>query len=272
MDNSQYQGSFCRNIGIFTEAEQERLKKSTIAVAGMGGVGGLLAERLIRLGVGNIRITDLGAFEQSNLNRQFGSSMLSLEQNKAEAVYKEIRDINPKAQISYSDTGIKSEADAINFVDGCDLVIDEMDYGAWRESIFLQRAARNRGIYYLFSGAIGFGALLTNFDPQGITLEEYNKLPPDVDLNNIKEISVPAERILPVVPSYAGTAMSMDMIQEIIAGQRPVPTCSIGVGLASILAASEAISIILRRKEIVKAPQYIYIDLLDQKFIIGTVS
>ncbi len=91
-------------------------------------------------------------------------------------------------------------------------------------------------------------------------------------MDSINELSVPAERILPVVPSYASTAMSMDMLQEIIAGQRPIPTCSIGVGLASILAASEAINIILRRKEIVKAPQYIYIDLLDQKFIIGTVS
>jgi len=69
MDNLPYEGSFCRNIGIFTEAEQERLKTSTIAVAGMGGVGGLLAERLIRLGVGNIKITDSGAFEPSNLWR-----------------------------------------------------------------------------------------------------------------------------------------------------------------------------------------------------------
>jgi molybdopterin/thiamine biosynthesis adenylyltransferase len=271
MDNL-YQKIFFRNIGVFTEAEQERLRKSTIAVAGMGGVGGLLAERLIRLGVGNLKITDPGTFEESNLNRQFGSSMLSLGWYKAEVLHQEIRDINPGANIAYSDTGIKSEDDAINFVDGCDVVIDEMDYGAWKESIFLQRAARKRGIYYLFSGAIGFGALLAIFDPQGITLEEYNKLPPNVDLSNVKELSVPVERILPVVPSYATAAMSFDMLQGIIAGKRPVPTCSVGVGLASILAASEAINIILRRREIVKAPQYIYIDLLDQKFIIGTVS
>jgi molybdopterin/thiamine biosynthesis adenylyltransferase len=271
MEN-QYQKIFSRNIGVFTEAEQEKLMKSTIGVAGMGGVGGLLAERLIRLGVGNLKITDLGTFEESNLNRQFGSSTLSLGWHKAEVVYQEIRGINPGAKISYSDTGIKSEDDAINFVDGCDVVIDEMDYGAWKESIFLQRAARKRGIYYLFSGAIGFGALLANFDPRGITLEEYNKLPSNEDLNTVKELSVPVERILPVVPSYATAAMSLDMLQGIIAGQRPVPTCSVGVGLASILAASEATNIILRRKEIVQAPQYIYIDLLDQKFVIGTVS
>ena len=83
---------------------------------------------------------------------------------------------------------------------------------------------------------------------------------------------MPAERILPVVPSYAMAALSMDMIQGIIAGQRPVPTCSVGVGLTSILAAGEAVNIILKRREIIKAPKYIYIDLLDQKFIIGSVA
>jgi molybdopterin/thiamine biosynthesis adenylyltransferase len=271
MDN-QYQTIFSRNIGVFTNTEQERLQKSAIAIAGMGGVGGLLTERLIRLGVGNLKITDPGTFEESNLNRQFGSSMLSLGSNKAEVVYHEIRDINPQAHIYCSNTGIKTEDDAINFVNGCDVVIDEMDYGAWKESIFLQRAARQRSIYYLFAGAIGFGALVTIFDPKGITLEEYNKLPANIELNNVKEIAVPAERILPVVPSYAMAALSMDMIQGIIAGQRPVPTCSVGVGLTSILAAGEAINIILKRREIIKAPKYIYIDLLDQKFIIGSVD
>ena len=269
--DSQYQTIFSRNIGLFTAAEQERLRKSTMAVAGIGGVGGLLAERLIRLGVGNLRITDPGTFEESNLNRQFGSSMLSLGRNKAEVVFEEIKDINPQADIHYSNTGIKTEEDAINFVNVCDVVIDEMDYGAWKESILLQRAARQKGIYYLFAGAIGFGALVAVFDPEGITLEEYNKLPSNVDLNDVKELSVPAERILPVVPSYATAAMSMETLQGIIAGQRPVPTCSIGVGLTSVLAAGEAMNIILKRREIVKVPQYIFIDLLDQKFVIGSV-
>ena len=267
-----YQDSFIRNIGIFTATEQEQLKNSTIAVAGVGGVGGLLVERLIRLGVGNIKITDLGTFEQSNLNRQYGCSMLTLERYKAEVVYQNIKEIYPEANIYCDNNGVTSEADAIQFIDGADLVIDEMDYGAWKESIYLQRTARKRGIYYFFAGAIGFGALLTNFDPEGITLEEYNKIAPNQDLEKLGELSVPTERILPVAPSYATSAMSMEMLQEIIAGQRPVPTCSVGVGLASVLAAGNAINILLKRKEIVKAPQYIYIDLLDQKFLTGSVS
>lgn len=273
MDN-QYKAIFCRNIGILTESEQDKLRRSTVAIAGMGGVGGLLAERLVRLGVGQLKITDPGAFEESNLNRQFGSFMLNLGQNKAEAVFKQIRDINPQAQIHCSDTGVITENDARLFVSDCDLVIDEMDIGSFKESVLLQRAARDRGIYYLFTSALGFGALVVIFDPQGLTLEEYNKLPPNVDLTDTKKLRVPLERILPVMPSYAtaAAAAAPDLVQKIISGQIPAPTTSIGAGLASILAANEAMNVILKKRDIAKAPQYTYIDLLDQQFIVGTVS
>lgn len=270
--DEQYHRIYSRNIGVFTEAEQDRLRKSTVAIAGVGGVGGLLAERLIRLGVGGLKITDPGTYEESNLNRQFSSSVRSIGQYKVESVFNQIKDINPGAKIDWNTGGIKTEKDAESFAERCDLVIDEMDYGAWKESIFLQRAARERGVYYLFTSAVGFGALAVIFDPHGMTLEEYNKLPANADLANVQVQSVPPERILPVVPSYATAALSYGMIQEITAGKRPVPTCSIGVGLTSILAAAEAMNIILKRKEIVTAPGYIYIDLLDRKFAAGTIS
>lgn len=267
-----YKAIFQRNIGFFTESEQDKLRRSTIAIAGMGGVGGLLAERLIRLGVGQLKITDPGAFEESNLNRQFGSSMLNLGQNKAEVVFTQIRAINPQARIHCSNTGITTENDASLFASDCDLVIDEMDFRAFRQSILLQRAARHSGIHYLFASAIGFGALVVIFDPQGLTLEEYNKLPPDVDLNDAEKLKVPLERIAPIIPSYAVAIATADTVEKILAGEKPVPTTSIGAGLASILAANEAINVILNKRDIAKAPEYTYIDLLDRQFIVGNVS
>jgi len=267
-----YKSIFSRNIGFVTESEQEKLRRSTIAIAGMGGVGGLLVERLTRLGVGQLKILDPETFEQSNLNRQFGSSMLNLGQNRAEAVFKQTKDINPQARIQYSKTSIKTEDDAGLFVSGCDLVVDEMDFGLFKESIFLQRAARRRGIYYMFALDIGFGALVVIFDPNGLTLEEYDKLPPDVNLEDAQELRVPLERICPVIPSYSAPASDeADMImREVLAGDRPAPTNSIGVGLASILAAIEATNILLRKRDIPSAPQYTYVDLLDRKFLVGT--
>jgi tRNA A37 threonylcarbamoyladenosine dehydratase len=49
---------FSRNIGILTEAEQEKLHQTTVGVAGVGGIGGFLSERLIRMGIGRLKITD----------------------------------------------------------------------------------------------------------------------------------------------------------------------------------------------------------------------
>ena len=39
--DEQYFRIFNRNIGVLTENEQDRLRKTTIAIAGVGGVGGL---------------------------------------------------------------------------------------------------------------------------------------------------------------------------------------------------------------------------------------
>jgi molybdopterin/thiamine biosynthesis adenylyltransferase len=269
-----YRTIFSRNIGFLTESEQEMLRRASVAVAGMGGVGGLLAERLIRLGIGQLKILDPEDFEVSNLNRQFCSSMLNLGKNKAEEVFKQIKDINPQAKIQYKTTGIRIKKDADFFVSDCDLVVDAIDFGLFRESFFLQRAARERGIYYILASAIGFGALVAVFEPNGLTLEEYDNLSPDIDLNSAEEIAVPTERICPVIPSYA-TATSAEaelIIRQITSGERGGPTTSIGVGLASMLAASEAINVILKKREIACAPQYTYVDLLDRRFIVGTVS
>lgn len=268
----RYEEKFCRNIGIFTQEEQNKLKKTTIGIAGMGGVGGMLAERLIRIGVGKLKITDTGAFELSNFNRQVGANEETMNLKKADVLYHELKKINTEAEIIFNNEGIRSAMDASDFVDGCDLVIDEMDYGAWKESIYLQRTARKNGIHYLFSGAIGFGALLTNFDPTGMTLEEYNGISPEEDLEKIETGSVSSDKVLPIVPSYASDAMSMEMMKEILSGERPVPTCSIGVGLASLLAGNEAVNTLLRRKEIITAPNYLYVDLMDRKFITGSMT
>jgi molybdopterin/thiamine biosynthesis adenylyltransferase len=267
-----YRTIFSRNIGFFTESEQEMLRRASVAIAGMGGVGGLLAERLTRLGVGKLNILDTESFELSNLNRQFNSTISNLGQNKAEATFKHLKDINPQAKISLCKTGIRTQTDASVFVSDCDLVIDEMEFGLFRESILLQRAARQKGIYYMFAIDVGFSALVVIFDPKGITLEEYDGLPSDIDLDSVEELKIPLEKVCPITPSYAAPVSpeSEKILQEIIAGERQASTNGIGVGLASIMAANEAMNIILRKRDIVCAPRYTYLDLMDRQFLIAS--
>jgi hypothetical protein len=61
------------------------------------------------------------------------------------------------------------------------------------------------------------------------------------------------------------------MVKESIAGERPIPTSSIGAGLAAILAASEAVNVILK-KDVLKAPNYTYLDLVDRRLVAGAMS
>ncbi len=259
---------FSRNMGFVTSGEQAKLRATCVGIAGAGGVGGLLAERLVRLGVGRLKITDPGDFEHSNLNRQFCSSLGTLGRNKAEVVSGHLREINPEAHIEWNGGGIRTQEDADAFVDGCDLVIDEMDFGLFREAIFVQRTARRNGVFYLFASAIGFGGLVVAFDPAGMTLEEYNGLEPDGEVGGMKQPEVPFERVLPQIPSYL-SLIPDDIGHEILTGARGASTTSIGVGLASMLVANEAVNIILGRRSIPVAPEYTYVDLMDRKFVVG---
>lgn len=269
--NEDYKEIFVRNWAFFSEVEQEKLRRSSIGIAGMGGVGGLLAERLVRIGIENLKITDNGTFEKSNLNRQFGSSMRTTGRSKAEVVFEQIKDINRQARIQFTNSGLIDKNDADMFVGGCDVVIDEMDTGAFKQSILLQRASREKGIPYLFTTAIGFGAVAVVFPPGGMTIEEYNGITPDENLDVLSNMVIPLQKMVPVMPSYV-SKIPADVGEKIAAGTVPVPTTSIGAGLASILGAMEAINIILKNRNVVAAPQYRYLDLFDTVYNIGTID
>jgi tRNA A37 threonylcarbamoyladenosine dehydratase len=85
MENFDYNLAFSRNHGITSTEEQQRLKNSTIAIAGMGGVGGDYLITLLRAGVGNFKISDFDEFEIGNFNRQYGATISTV--NRAIAAF-----------------------------------------------------------------------------------------------------------------------------------------------------------------------------------------
>ncbi len=65
--------AFSRNIGLLTQAEQDKLANAKVAIPGMGGVGGVHLITMTRTGVGNFHIADFDTYEPANINRQFGA-------------------------------------------------------------------------------------------------------------------------------------------------------------------------------------------------------
>ncbi|MEJ7363364.1 ThiF family adenylyltransferase, partial [Staphylococcus epidermidis] len=88
-----------------------------------GGIGGAVAERLVRLGVRHIKVADPDHFELSNINRQFGASLDNIGRNKAEVVGESIFNISRDVNVDVYPEGINDNT-ADDFVDGCDYVLD----------------------------------------------------------------------------------------------------------------------------------------------------
>lgn len=85
---------FSRTALILGEENVVKLAACRVAVFGLGGVGGYVAEALARSGVGELYLIDGDAFSLSNLNRQIFALRSTIGRNKADAAAERLRDIN----------------------------------------------------------------------------------------------------------------------------------------------------------------------------------
>src|SRR3954471_23195507 len=105
----EYGAAFSRNLGWVTAAEQERLRSSRVAIAGLGGVGGSHLLTLARLGVGRFHIADFDRFDVPNFNRQAGALVSTLGRPKAEVLAEMARDVNPDLEIRVFEDGVNRD-------------------------------------------------------------------------------------------------------------------------------------------------------------------
>lgn len=77
----------------------EVLKNSRVAVFGVGGVGGYVAEALVRGGVGALDFIDNDVVSLTNINRQIIALHSTLGKSKVEVMKERAIDINPEVKI-----------------------------------------------------------------------------------------------------------------------------------------------------------------------------
>ncbi|WP_239615240.1 tRNA threonylcarbamoyladenosine dehydratase [Cohnella mopanensis] len=77
----------------------ELLKGSTVAVLGIGGVGGIAAEALARSGIGRIVLIDKDVVDITNVNRQIHALTTTVGQPKADLMRDRIKLINPECDV-----------------------------------------------------------------------------------------------------------------------------------------------------------------------------
>ena len=170
-DQAFYNERTDRNIGWITSEEQEMLRGKVIGISGCGGMGGLLGQIFTRLGVGEVRICDTEVFDTSNINRQFGATRTTVGQSKAFVTARKIRETSDDGCLVVSGLGICPET-VDQFLSGCDVVCDEIEFWAAGARVLLHQAARAKKIPIFNCNTIGFSTRLFLFTHASATMEE----------------------------------------------------------------------------------------------------
>jgi molybdopterin/thiamine biosynthesis adenylyltransferase len=156
--------AFSRNIGLLTEEEQERLKQVTVAIPGLGGVGGSHLICLARAGIGRFHLADFDTFDMVNVNRQYGARIPDMGRPKLDVLAEEALEVNPYVELKKFPEGVTRE-NLASFLKGVQVVVDGLDFFAVDERRMLFMEAHRLGIFVITAGPMGFSSSLLVFDP-----------------------------------------------------------------------------------------------------------
>lgn len=152
---------YVRNLGTVGLEGQIKLLQSTVAVVGLGGLGGYVAEALARMGVGRLILIDGDVFEEHNLNRQILSTEAGLGAHKAEVAQQRVAGINSAVEVIGHVTRLTPE-NLPRLLEGADLVVDGLDRLPTR--LILQEGAQALGIPMVHGSIAGYlGQVMTIF-------------------------------------------------------------------------------------------------------------
>lgn len=252
-----YETAFSRNLGWVTSAEQEKLRGCRVAIAGMGGVGGVHLLTLARLGIGNFTVADPDTFDVVNFNRQAGAFMSTVDLPKAPTMAAMAHDINPQADIRVFDIGV-DESNVDEFLRGVDLYVDGIDAFAIGPRRIVFAACARLGIPAITVGPLGMGAALVNFLPGRMTFEEYFRLEGYSETEQILRF------ILGVGPARLHSAYLVEPERMNLALRRAAST-SMGCQLCAGVMGTEALKILLGRGKVWAAPHAIQFDAFRNK-------
>ena len=161
-----------RTAALLSEEGLDRLAAARVAIFGIGGVGGHLAEALARAGVGHLTLVDRDVVSLSNINRQAVALHSTVGRPKVEVMAERIRDINPTCEVVALETFYLPEnADEFDLTP-FDFVADCVDTVAAK----IELAVRCEAVGVPLIAAMGAGNKL---HPEGFRISDVAKTETD---------------------------------------------------------------------------------------------
>lgn len=153
---------------LLGSAAMEKLKRSHVAVLGLGGVGSWCAEALARSGIGTLTLADCDEVSPSNLNRQLEATISTLGLPKAQAMAERISEIFPSCKVIPLVYRYTPENREIFFAGGYDYIVDAIDIVSCKLDLIQTSLERNIPIV----SALGTGNKL---DPSRFQISDISK-------------------------------------------------------------------------------------------------
>ena len=126
----------------------DRLKNSSVAVFGLGGVGSFATEALSRSGVGHLTLIDHDVVDVTNINRQLHATTKTIGQSKAALMKARVLDINPDAEVRAIDEFFPATGNTERFfVDKYDCAVDAIDSVDSKVELIVECARREIPIF-----------------------------------------------------------------------------------------------------------------------------
>ncbi|UZP67568.1 ThiF family adenylyltransferase [Desulfovibrio mangrovi] len=255
---SYVDAAFCRNLGLVDYAGQQKLHGTRIAIAGLGGVGGVHLMTLARTGIGAFNLADMDSFSVVNVNRQFGATLDSFGRPKLDVMVELARSVNPCICFKTFPDGI-SDANLDDFLKGVDIVVDGIDFFAFDIRRRLFKRAHDLGIPVITAGPLGFSTAVLVFMPDGMGFDEY------FDINDtLPEM----HRYLHFAMGLAPRATHLAYLdrQFVNIHEKRGPSLHLACQLCAAMAATEVVRIVLGKGRVRAVPCYAQFDPYAREF------
>jgi adenylyltransferase/sulfurtransferase len=141
---------------------QEKLRRSKVAVVGLGGLGTISTLYLALAGVRHLRLIDQDTVELRNLHRQILYGMDDLRYPKVEAAANRINHVNPEVEVETISENV-NEKNVGSLIYDVNCVVDGLDNMGTR--YLVNRTCAENRIPYVFGAAIGMEGNLSVFSP-----------------------------------------------------------------------------------------------------------
>jgi molybdopterin/thiamine biosynthesis adenylyltransferase len=252
--NTYYETAVCRNLGLVNPDEQQNLLSSRVAVAGLGGLGGINLLTLVRMGIGAFNIADLDEFSAANSNRQIGATSSTVDRKKTEVLAEMAKDIHPSLSMEVFNEGVQPE-NVHAFLKDVDVVVDSIDFFQMEARRLLHKTARELKIPVVFSAPLGFSGTLHVFTADSMSFDEYFDINDEMD--NYSKLVAFAVGLCP-----RGTHWKYMDSSKVDLTSQSGPSLSSACNIASGLLTTEALCLLLNRDErqVKAAPHYTQFD------------